>query len=110
LYIDLGQRIAALRKAQGLTQVQLAEALGVAQQTVAHYEAGHLRLLAGALPTLADQLGVNVEMLVGLQPKRSINKRGPKGKIELQLEQISQPPKARRRIVSEVLESLLAHS
>jgi transcriptional regulator with XRE-family HTH domain len=31
LYIDPGQRIVALRKAQGLTQVQLAEALGVAQ-------------------------------------------------------------------------------
>jgi hypothetical protein len=77
---------------------------------VAHYEAGHLRLLAGALPILAYQLGVNVEVLVGLQPKRSTDKRGPKGKIELQLEQISQPPKARRRIVSEVRESLLAQS
>jgi len=44
------------------------------------------------LPTLADQFGVNVELLVGLQPKRSINKRGPKGKIERELEQISQLP------------------
>jgi len=67
-YVTLGRRIATLRKAQGLTQVQLAEAMGVAQQTVVHYEAGRLRLLAGALPNLADQLGVSVEELIARQP------------------------------------------
>ncbi|PWK79471.1 helix-turn-helix domain-containing protein [Fulvimonas soli] len=77
-YVELGQRIATLRKAQGLTQVQLAKALGVAQQTLAHYEAGRLRLLAGALPTLADQLGVGVEDLIGAASKRRNGKRGPK--------------------------------
>lgn len=36
-YRELGQRIARFRKAQDLTQVQLAETLGIAQQTMAHY-------------------------------------------------------------------------
>jgi ribosome-binding protein aMBF1 (putative translation factor) len=31
-YVQLGARIATARKAAGLTQVQLAEALGIAQQ------------------------------------------------------------------------------
>jgi hypothetical protein len=31
-YVQLGQRLSAARKAQGLTQVQLAEALGIAPQ------------------------------------------------------------------------------
>ncbi|RQY08617.1 XRE family transcriptional regulator, partial [Burkholderia stagnalis] len=40
LFKDLGARIAHTRKARGLTQVQLAERLGIAQQTLAHYEGG----------------------------------------------------------------------
>lgn len=107
-YVALGRRIAALRKAQGLTQVQLAEAMGVAQQTVAHYEAGRLRLLAGALPNLADQLGVSVEELIGTQAKRSPGKRGPAPKLQQQLERVQALPKAQQRAIAQVLDSVLA--
>lgn len=108
-YVDLGQRLATLRRDRGLTQVQLAEAIGVAQQTLAHYEAGRLRLLVGALPKLADQLDVSVEELVGTPARQSSRaKRGPVPKVQQQLEQVSQLPRARQRMVSEVLDSLLA--
>jgi transcriptional regulator with XRE-family HTH domain len=105
-YVELGQRIAALRRGQGLTQVQLAEAMGVAQQTLAHYEAGRLRLLAGALPTLADQLGVTIEDLIAT-PKRSARKRGPASKLQQQLERISALPKAQQRFVMQMLDTVL---
>lgn len=89
--------------------LQLAEHLGVAQQTLAHHEAGRLRLLAGALPTLAEQLGVSVEELIGTPTKRSTTgKRGPAPKLQQQLESLQTLPKAKQRIVSEVLDSLLA--
>ncbi len=108
-YTDLGQRIAALRRERGLTQVQLAEHLGVAQQTLAHYEAGRLRVLAGALPTLAEHLGVSVEDLIGTPPaKRSAGKRGPAPKIQQQLQQIEALPKAKQRAIAQVLDSMLA--
>lgn len=107
-YVELGQRIAALRRDRGLTQVQLAEAMGVAQQTVAHYEAGRLRLLAGALPNLADLLGVTVEELVGTSSRRIAGKRGPAPKLQQQLEQIQALPKAEQRAISRVLDSVLA--
>lgn len=107
-YVALGRRIAALRKAQGLTQVQLAEAMGVAQQTVAHYEAGRLRLLAGALPNLADQLGVSVEELIGTPARRSPGKRGPAPKLQQQLERVQSLPKAQQQAISKVLDSVLA--
>jgi transcriptional regulator with XRE-family HTH domain len=109
-YEQLGQRIATLRKARGLTQVQLAERMGVAQQTLAHYEAGRLRLLAGALPTLADELGVSVEDLLGETKPKGRGKRGPVPKIQQQLERVSALPKARQRVVMEVLDSMLGHS
>ena len=53
-FIDLGKRIAALRKEQRLTQQQLADSLGIAQQTLAHYEGGRIRAPASMLPTGAD--------------------------------------------------------
>ena len=50
---ELGSRIALARKERNITQVQLAATLGIAQQTLAHYEGGRLRLPASLLPTLA---------------------------------------------------------
>jgi transcriptional regulator with XRE-family HTH domain len=74
-YVQLGQRITEARKAQGLTQVQLAEILGIAQQTLAHYEGGKLRVAVALLLPLAQTLGVSVEDLVGTPSKRA-GKRG----------------------------------
>ena len=48
-----------------MTQVQLAATLGIAQQTLAHYDGGRLRLPASRLPTLAQELQVAVESLLG---------------------------------------------
>lgn len=111
-YIGLGQRIAALRRERGLTQVQLAEHLGVAQQTLAHYEAGRLRLLVGALPTLTEHLGVSVEELLATTPDKlkPPGKRGPAPKLQQQLERVQALPKAKQRMVSEVIDSLLAQA
>ena len=39
-YQAMGKRLAQFRKAQNMTQTQLAEALGISQQTMAHYEGG----------------------------------------------------------------------
>ena len=56
---QLGGRIAALRKEQGLTQVQLAETLELTQQMVASYEVGRRRVPVSLLPSLARALSVN---------------------------------------------------
>ena len=42
----LGVRIAELRREQGLSQQAVADELGIAQQTYAHYEVGRARLPA----------------------------------------------------------------
>jgi hypothetical protein len=54
---------------------------------------------------LAKSLGVSIEELVG-QPTTT-GKRGPAPKIAQQLEQISQLPRAKQKMVSDVLNSLL---
>ncbi|MCW5581811.1 MAG: helix-turn-helix domain-containing protein [Luteimonas sp.] len=107
-FARLGGRIAQLRKEQGITQVQLAETLGVSQQTITAYEVGRRRIQVSALPVIAQALGVTVEALVAEAPKPG--KRGPAPKLQQQLERIQQLPKARQRMVSEVLDSLLAQA
>jgi transcriptional regulator with XRE-family HTH domain len=107
---DLGARVALLRKDQGLTQTQLAERLGIAQQTLAHYEVGRLRVAASRLPTLARMLGTSVEELIGQRPVRAGGKRGPAPRLQQQLARLSALPKPKQRAVMEVLESMLAQA
>lgn len=107
-YQALGQRIARFRKAQHLTQTELAEQLGISQQTLAHYEVGRLRVAAAMLPGLARLLTVTVEELIGEEPgKIGKGKRGPAPKLQQQLEQIRQLPRAKQRFVSEMLDAVL---
>lgn len=110
-YQALGQRIAERRKALGITQVQLAEKLGVAQQTMAHYEGGTLRVAVALLPTLAHTLDLSLEELVGSEAKADKKaKRGPAPKIQQQLERVSTLPKPDQRAVMRVLDSMLAQA
>ena len=109
-YRELGRRIAERRKAVGMTQVELAKVLGIAQQTMAHYEGGTLRVAVALLPPLASTLGLTLEELVGSEakPAKTKGKRGPAPKIQQQLEQIEALPKSKQRVIAQVLDSMLA--
>jgi transcriptional regulator with XRE-family HTH domain len=106
---ELGSRIAQVRKERNITQVQLSATLGIAQQTLAHYEGGRLRLPASLLPTLAQELQISVESLLG-QPSttKASSKRGPAPKLQQHMERISALPKPRQRAVMDVIEAMLA--
>lgn len=106
-YQTLGQRIAQFRKARGLTQQQLAEILGIAQQTMAHYEGGRLRIAVALLPILTKTLEITVEELLEEAPKAAKSKRGPASTLEKQIEQISQLPRAKQKFVMEMLDTVI---
>jgi transcriptional regulator with XRE-family HTH domain len=101
----LGARIAALRKDSGITQVQLAQTMGVSQQTVASWEVGRRGVPVSNLPLLARTLGVSVETLIG--EKAAAAKRGPAPKMQQQIERLSRLPQAKQRVVMEMLEGFL---
>lgn len=61
---QLGHRIAALRKAAGLSQDQLAVLAGVDRRTIQRYEAGARDPRFADLLLLADALGVRLADLV----------------------------------------------
>lgn len=61
-------------------------------------------------PLLARTLSITIEELIGVSPKSSNSKRGPAPKLQQQLEQLSRLPKAKQRLVSQVIESVLAQA
>ena len=105
---DLGARIAELRKSQNITQVQLAETLGVSQQTVTAYEVGRRRMPVSSLPVIARYLGTTVEELIG--EKAPPAKRGPTPKLQQQIERLNTLPKAQQQVVIKMLDGVLGHA
>jgi transcriptional regulator with XRE-family HTH domain len=102
----LGARIAQLRKEQGLSQQALADALGLAQQTIAHYEGGRIRMQISLLPEVAQLFGVTTDELLG-RKSGAAGKRGPTSKMQQQAERLSRLPASKQRVVMEMLEGFL---
>jgi transcriptional regulator with XRE-family HTH domain len=111
----LGQRIAKARSAADLTQVQLAERLGLSQPQLAFYEVGKRRVPVSLLPGLAKALGVSIETLIAdndttniaaATPRRT--RRGPVSRLEQQLDAVARMPKVKQKMVSEILGAMIA--
>jgi transcriptional regulator with XRE-family HTH domain len=106
-FAQLGSQLARTRKAQDITQAQLAELLGVSQQTVNAYEVGRRRMPVSSLPILARHLGVSVEELLGQPLSAATRKRGPTPKLQQQIEHIQRLPRAKQRFVMQMLDTVL---
>ena len=72
-YQAIGQRIRALRKSQGLTQEQLAEAASLSPPFVSHIERAVKLPSLHSLFAIAGVLGVGLDQLVGIHSSDSQN-------------------------------------
>jgi transcriptional regulator with XRE-family HTH domain len=62
-----GKRLAATRKARGLSQRDLAQRIGISHRMVAYYESQAKRPPAATLSTIAQVLGVTTDQLLGVE-------------------------------------------
>jgi len=102
---QLGKRLAALRKEMKLTQTQLAKHLGTAQQLIASYEAGSRKIPVSVLTKMARLFAVPMDELVGT--KEAPAKRGPASRLQQQMEQIAQMPRAKQKLAMDMLEAII---
>jgi len=58
----IGKRIAELRKERGVSQTQLADAIGMAQPNLANIEAGRYSTTIDVLERIADALGAKLDL------------------------------------------------
>ena len=104
---ECGARLAALRKAAGLSQVQLAKALEIPQRTISFYEREGTYIPSTLLPGLAKALGVSIEEILGVGESQA-RKRGPKSRLERQLESIGKLPRNQQEKILAVVEAFIA--
>lgn len=112
-FIALGGRIAIQRKAQGITQVELAEGLGISQQAMNSFEKGRRRVPVSLLPVIAQTLQTTLDALVAHDTTPAIaapKKRGPQKKIRQQLEQIEALPVTKQRMVAQMIDAVIAQA
>lgn len=112
-FIALGARIAQQRKAQGITQVELAETLGVSQQAMNSFEKGRRRVPVSLLPVIAQTLHTTLDALVAQETAPATaapKKRGPQKKIRQQIEQIEALPVTKQRMVVQMIDAVLAQA
>lgn len=74
-----GSTIAALRKEKGMTQLELAQSMGVTDKAVSKWERNLSFPDVASLPRLAEQLGISVDEL--LEAKTSAQEEPARNKV-----------------------------
>lgn len=101
-----GARLADLRRAAGLTQVELAKLLGETQQNITFWEHSDKPPRSEILPKLAKVLGVSVEQLLGISPLAD-RRPGPVGKTQKAFEEVARLPRSQQDKIVEIVEALV---
>jgi transcriptional regulator with XRE-family HTH domain len=103
-----GERLIALRRLRGLTQVQLAEAIESTQRAISHYETFGGYPPAPVLVTLAKALGVTTDELLGIRrPKLDARTEDPETRrLWKKFQQVSELPEKDQRAVIRLINSL----
>ena len=72
--MSVGENIRRYRKSRGMTQAQLAEAVGLTEGAVRHYESGIRAVKPELLESISDTLGVSVNALkdYGVETSRDL--------------------------------------
>lgn len=107
-----GRRLEALRKARGLTQLDVAKALGTTQRTVSYYETQGGSPPAYVVVTLAKLLRVSADELLGLKPSKAENRKEDPEKRRLwkRFQRMTALPERDQRAVIRLINSLVTAS
>jgi transcriptional regulator with XRE-family HTH domain len=103
-----GRRLESLRKTRGLTQLQVAQALGATQRTVSYYENQGGSPPAHVVVTLATLLHVSADELLGLKPLKVEHRKEDPGKRRLwkRFQRMASLPERDQRAVIRLINSL----
>ncbi len=111
--MELGANIRKLRQAKGLTQVQMAEALGVVQQLITRYEQGVAYPSIQKLIEIGKILGVTPNQLLGIgeplktEPNRLFHGNSRMARIQ---EIFAKLPSNEQRAFLKLIEGYTAHT
>jgi len=108
-FAALGKRVTQLRKSRGMTQAELARALGVSQQAVFAYEIGDRRISVLVLERLAKMFRLNIDQFLGFAPEPT-GKRRLSPRAMRHAERLQALSKTQQRFVVRILDVLEEHN
>lgn len=105
---DFGERLVALRRERGLTQVQLAEEIGSSQRAISYYENKADYPPAPVVAELARALRVSTDELLGLKaPRKKAAGESPEvRRLWKKFQQVLDLPERDQRAVIRLVNSL----
>jgi len=104
-----GERLHAAREAAGLSQAQVAEKMGIAQNAYAMWERHPVALKPQQIEKLSAIVGVSVEFFFGKVAAKQ-PRGGPVGKARRVFESLSKLPRHHQQRIIGVVEALVAQS
>jgi len=109
---SFGERLQAIRKARGLTQVQLAEAAGTTQRAISYYETEAGFPPAPAVIDLAEALNVTTDELLGVKPPKieRANDDSESRRMWKRFQLVATLPERDRKAIIRLVNSLIASS
>jgi transcriptional regulator with XRE-family HTH domain len=105
---SFGRRLARLRKAAGLSQLELAQHLGVAQTLVSEYEHDRRRVHGQRLSGIARRLHVSVDELLGHKPSKTNGTLSLK--LVRRLKGIEELPPTKQKALLQLVDAFLRDS
>ena len=102
---DFGKRLAALRKAAGYTQQELADEVGATRRMIAYYETESDHPPTNMLVGLANALNVSTDELLGLGKKK--NPKQPDTRLQRRLKQIEKMDASDKRQILQVIDAFI---
>jgi transcriptional regulator with XRE-family HTH domain len=102
-----GAKLAALRRAAGLSQTELGRLVGETQQNIAFWEQSDKPPRSDVIPNLAKILGVRIEDLLNADVPAPTRKGGPVGKVQRVFEEVSGLPRKQQEKVVEVVSAMV---
>jgi transcriptional regulator with XRE-family HTH domain len=104
-----GARLAALRRAAGLTQTELADVVGETQRNIAYWEQADKPPRSDVIPRLASVLGVSVETLLTADGELApAHQRGSVGRAQKAFQKVAQLPRRQQDKIIEIVEAFVA--
>ena len=107
-YKALGAHIALLRKVKGMTQAELARAIGVSQQAVFAYEIADRRVSVFMLVKLTQVFSTTADKLIGLAPPVRVPKRRLSPRAMRHAERLQALSKTQQRFLIRIIDMLEA--
>jgi transcriptional regulator with XRE-family HTH domain len=100
-------RIKKIRKLRGLTQKELASAIGITRDILASYESGRAHLNDDTIIRFALALQVSSDELLGLKGNESLSAQPPNVRLVKRMQRIQNLPVAEQKVILKNIDMFL---